>query len=778
MHPKTRSVIYFLAGVLTLVVLVWLTILTPPSSDVILPTIVFFFLLLAMTLVGVPLGGGTASFLPLTTILAFLVVGLVPAGWIAFGCELVAPWLEQFLPGQNEKADRRKAFEIISRASANAAIQPASILFAGTIYLRLGGVYSLQSVQPALVLPLFVLGITYLAINYVLAALFFISRGRESSGQYLKAIPGLLAYEGAPIVFAPLIAMIYSKLGLPSFVVLSVAMVASALIMRNLALARLRLERRVRELDSLQTVGRAVSSSLDLNTVLETIYQQICRLMPAENFYIALYEKETDQVSFPFVIEEGNRIQGDSRKASGGLTEYILRTNTPVLATENTNTTRRKLGLAPSNKPAASWLGVPIIAGEQALGVIALQSYKAAGLYDQAHQSVLNAIAAQAAIALKNAHLYARTDEALAWRLQQLSSILEATRDGVLLLNLGGHVITANPAIASLLSIRLDEVLQASVLTRLGPEELSIAQRLGYDEAGFQTDTSDLVRGTAEFHRQVIDLTGLPEKHAERTLQAVRGMDGAVEGWLFILRDMSDEIKLEQMREDLMEMIIHDLRAPLTIIQSGSEAVQTSLLSGEMESAHHILEMIRKNTWRMLNLINQMLDIRQLKSAGLELDLQAVSIRPLFQELIEQYSPALQEADIHVNLDLLDSLPALKVDPAHMERIFSNLLDNSIKFTPNGGQIDVSANLDLSPVNPCLIVRVKDNGSGIPAEMMPLLFHKLKTASSHQTRRKGTGLGLYYCKLAVEAHHGRIWAESQAGQGSTFFVALPVADQA
>jgi two-component system, NtrC family, sensor histidine kinase KinB len=772
MHPTSRSIISFLAGVLTLLILVWSTVLTPPEPEAVLSSFVFLLLLLIMSLAGVPLGGGTASFLPMTTIAAFLVVGLVPAGWIAFTCELLAPCLEQIQFTRAGRARQEKFFDTFSRAAANAAIQPASILFAGAVYLWMGGLLPLRTVQPDLVWPLFVLAISYLLINYGLAGLFFISRGRESLSQYLQAIPGLLAYEGVPILFAPLMALLYGRIGIASFGVFSVAMVASALIMRNLAQARLRLERRVRELDSLHAIGKAVSSSLELNIILETIYQQIRRLMPAENFYIALYDRETDQVSFPFVIEEGTRIQAKSRYTGGGLTEYILKNRSPVLAVESTNTIRQLLGLSPSKRPAVSWVGVPIIAADETLGVIALQSYKSVGIYDQAHQSVLGAIADQAAIAIKNARLYARTDEALAWRLQQLSSILEATHDGILLLNIGGHVITVNPAFAALVGVRLDDLLLASVNTRLGSDQLTIVQQLGYSEDELSKDLGDIIGGEEEFLKQsiVIPGTGI---HAERTLQPVRDEAGAVASWLFVLRDMSEEVKLEHLRDDLVQMIIHDLRAPLTIIQNGSEAVRTSILSGQLENASNLLDMITKSTSRMLSLINQMLDIRQMESAEVELNLQPISVRLLIQDLLEQFSPAILDADIQVNLQLPETLPDIKVDPEHARRIFSNLLDNSIKFTPDGGRIDVNAERSPSRLKSELIISIKDTGPGISAEMMPHMFEKLKINSSQVARRKGSGLGLYYCKLAVEAHLGRIWVESEEGQGSAFIVALP-----
>jgi signal transduction histidine kinase len=325
------------------------------------------------------------------------------------------------------------------------------------------------------------------------------------------------------------------------------------------------------------------------------------------------------------------------------------------------------------------------------------------------------------------------------------------------------------------LDVPLKDLLHSSVHTRLGSEQLSIAQRLGYAEGEFQKEMTGILRATQPLQKQMMNIPLANGRYVERSLQPVQGADGAIDGLLLVLRDMSEEYKLEQLREDLIQMIIHDLRAPLTIIQSGGEAVRASIESGQMGNAAHILEMIGKNTGRMLNLINQMLDIRKLELADLALNLQSIRIPAFFQELVEQYSPAIQEAKIQIHLDFPQDLPPVKADPGHLTRVFSNLLDNSIKFTPDGGQIDVSACFESVPEPSRLVVSIKDNGVGITAEMLPHLFEKYKTTKSNNSRRSGSGLGLYYCKLAIEAHDGQIWAESEESQGSTFWVALPAA---
>jgi signal transduction histidine kinase len=119
-------------------------------------------------------------------------------------------------------------------------------------------------------------------------------------------------------------------------------------------------------------------------------------------------------------------------------------------------------------------------------------------------------------------------------------------------------------------------------------------------------------------------------------------------------------------------------------------------------------------------------------------------------------------------------LPILELDPDLLGRVIHNILDNAIKFTPDGGQIEISA--APSEDNKCLILRFKDNGPGIPLDEIEKVFHKYHRVANIESRRSGSGLGLAFSKLVVEAHGGEIWAESQLGEGSTFVISLPITE--
>jgi signal transduction histidine kinase len=166
-------------------------------------------------------------------------------------------------------------------------------------------------------------------------------------------------------------------------------------------------ERRIDEMAVLNEVGRAISSTLQLDELLDLIYHQVGQVMDATNLYIALYDKDEDWVTFPLYVEGGQaRPASRGRKVGRGLTEHIIRSRQPLLLPDHVDERMQELGIEVIGAPAKSWLGVPMIAGDEVLGVIAVQSYTTENVYDEGHLNLLPTIAAQAAIAIENARLY------------------------------------------------------------------------------------------------------------------------------------------------------------------------------------------------------------------------------------------------------------------------------------------------------------------------------------------------------------------------------------
>ena len=155
--------------------------------------------------------------------------------------------------------------------------------------------------------------------------------------------------------------------------------------------------------------------------------------------------------------------------------------------------------------------------------------------------------------------------------------------------------------------------------------------------------------------------------------------------------------------------------------------------------------------------------------------LQPVPLWTIVQSVVEEYQSMARADDVCLEVDIPTDLPDVLVDEELIGRVFSNLVDNALKYVPDGGRIQVRASLEPGPEGPHVLCAVEDNGIGISEAAQKVLFQKFRRGDpSPRGHRQGMGIGLHYCRAAVEAHNGRIWVESQKGMGSTFYVVLHV----
>ena len=465
---------------------------------------------------------------------------------------------------------------------------------------------------------------------------------------------------------------------------------------------------------------------------------------------MALYDAETGEVPFPLAFEEGKRVSWRARRAGNGLTEYVLRTQAPLLIRHDLEGHLRTLGIDNIGRPPASWLGVPLLATGRAMGVISVQSFSSQQSYDLSHQEVLSIIAAQASLAIQNAGLYARTDADLARRVQELDSILRTVREGVLLFDDQHRVLMANRALADFVGVAQLELLSHSLHDPCPDGRSSLLSLLDYTLGSLEDDCRALAAGDTLFKRDEVFL-GSAGKLVERTLTPVCGREGQVKGWLLVLRDLTEERELVQWREEMIELLVHDLRSPLSVIVSGLELMELELEGGHNHGAATVLSLARQSSQQTMRLVNDLLDVSRLESGQMGLACTAVEVEP--------------------------GLPCLWVDAYVIDRVMHNLADNALKYTPNGGRVCLWARREPEGGDARLLMGVTDSGPGIPAGVRSRIFEKFQQFDPVGGRHKGAGLGLFFCKLAVEAQGGEIWVESQVGQGSTFMVRLPAAMQ-
>ncbi len=773
MKRQSLFIVHISAGLIILTTLIALTWIYPPSSSQLLPAMLFCGLIAFTNTFGVRLPAGIVSLLPMTTVAAYLVMGLVPAGWAAFGGTLIHGWIRARWSETLNFPTLTNRRHFLSLLALNATMHTGSILASGMIFQSLGGPLPLKMITIHNLPPVLALGFSFLASNHLLASIIIATRNPGDIKGYIQSLPHILFYEGAPLIFAPLLALIYTQLGVVQFVLFDLLIITASLITRSLALTSQRLERRIKELDSLQAVGQVLSASLNIDTILSEIHTQVAALMPARNFYTALYDAETSEVSFPLAFEDGQQVEWRSRQAGSGLTEYVLKTRQPLLIPKDVDETLERMGINQIGKTAASWLGVPILAEKEPIGVIAVQSYSVTEAYDVSHQEVLATIAAQAAVAIQNARLYERTDEALARRVQELASILRTTGEGILLLGDDYRVLTANRALANFLGIAQADLTYRQLGEIKVEDDAPLYTTIGFNSLAALKRACQNTSQDDAYHEQIIVVPGPPERHLERTLAPVRDREGQTTGWLFVFRDISEEIKLAQLQDDMTHMLIHDLRSPLTVLQGSLDMMTIAIEEEQFDQIEVLQHMARRGSDRMLTMVNELLDISKLESGELPLHPEAVEPESLLREIAARLNPLAREAHITLDLKIAQGLPNLYVDAQFIERVLHNLVDNAIKFTPNHGTVQLWAKAEPERENEnMLLLGVTDNGPGIPPEEQPRLFEKFQQTSA-TGRRAGTGLGLPFCKLTVEAHGGEIWLESEVGKGATFIIRLP-----
>ncbi len=767
-----RTRVAIISGTVTILLLIVMSWFHSPSLEI-LPAILLFFTLVAFTnTFGVLMAGGYVSLVSMTILAAYLVMGVSGAGWAAVVGSLINGIVRYRWPEAINEPRRLSRQALVTVTMANIAMYLTSLYVASALYFELGGRAPLQEVTFDSLPRLLVLGGIYVLVNSLTGAGFMALRGRKAFMAYAKMLPSLLGVEVIPLVFAPLTALIYNHLGWFFFLIFASILVAASLITHSLDRTSRRLERRVQELSGLQAVGQALSASLKIDEVLAAVYTQVDRLMPAKDFFVALYDADKDEVSFPLAMEGGKSVKWRSRRRGNGLTETVMRQREPLLICQNVTAAMKELGIESIGREAACWLGVPIMAGSEALGVLAVQSYDLPNAYDQSHQELLMTIAAQAAVAIQNARLYARTDEALSRRLQELRSILQTTREGILLLDSGWRVLAGNPAAAELIGVAESE-LTGAIVESAGELSVPLARLMGYGPGELESACAALMERQIG-QRQDLVVLGAERKSLERTLAPVRDYAGTVNGWLLLFRDVTEEVELARLKEELTGMLVHDLRSPLTVVIGSLGLMKRALAKDNQAQFDQLLAMAQQNSERILVMVNELLDISKLEAGQMPLNLESVILEPLIQETLSRLEPLAAEAQITLTVEMALDLPPVMMDPQLMARVFNNLIDNAIKFTPDGGEIRVWARKEMVGEAAQLCVGVSDTGPGIPPEVQGRIFEKFKQVDGSQGRRRGTGLGLPFCRLVVETHGGEICLESEVGKGSTFIVVLPL----
>jgi len=330
----------------------------------------------------------------------------------------------------------------------------------------------------------------------------------------------------------------------------------------------------------------------------------------------------------------------------------------------------------------------------------------------------------------------------------QLEAILANMVDGVIMVNARKRVLLVNRAGREIFGLENEEVLDRHHLELFHSAELD--------------GKLDLVLSTGAPTVQELKIFYPDEKLLEAYLAPVKNEEGLVTGAILVVRDISQREKLDRIRRDFVANVSHELLTPLTSIKGFAETLLEGALE-DAENARRFIGIIDQEAGRLIRLINDLLDLSRLEAEGVQIKKQAVELGPVVNRVISLLASAAAKAGVTLEADLPKDLPPVEANPDQIAQVLTNLLDNSLKYTPAGGKVGVTAEEKATQV----MVTVWDTGIGIPRKDLARIFERFYRVDKDRSRATGgTGLGLAIVKHIVEAHGGRTWAESEVGKGT------------
>ncbi len=387
--------------------------------------------------------------------------------------------------------------------------------------------------------------------------------------------------------------------------------------------------------------------------------------------------------------------------------------------------------------------------GDDVRGVLAV--YRAQVL-TATERLLLDGLAGQVAARLRNHRLYGKTLERA-----RLSEIVTHTSDGVFMVDPDGLITTWNPAMSALLGYSDAEAIGRRCDDLLGLERIGA---LSDGDAG-DGESSDAMVRTKDGASKALRLrTG-----------AIRDEEGARPARIVVVRDAGEERKAEQIKQDFVSMVSHELRSPLTPLRGFLVSLVEGTVDDDPDTRNEYYRIMLRQTQRLERVVNDMLDASLIEAGGLVVDLQPAPLDHILGRIVREFRE--QRPDRPVVLHETHRPSIVFADPFRVEQVVLNLLTNADKYTPEGLPIDVST----ETWNGSVTVSVRDIGPGIPIEHRDLIFDRFyRVKDGAAAGRPGTGLGLYIAKTLVEAMSGRIWVDSGIGIGTTFSFSLQTVD--
>jgi PAS domain S-box-containing protein len=510
-------------------------------------------------------------------------------------------------------------------------------------------------------------------------------------------------------------------------------------------------ERRARSLSQrLAAVGARLVTNLDPGRVLDDVVREAPSLLAADAAAIRLLEGEELVVRAAAGSGAGGLVRSRSSSGAGVLGDAV-QSRQPATVEDARAAPHRGRGDPLLAGAMAACVAVPMTAHGGGLhGVLSVYA-TASRAWRADEVQALQALGAVASAALSNAELYQRVAEEKERNDAILSNIADAIvavdrEERIVLWNSTAEQITGVPA-AEALGRRISEALQREL-------------------------TSDDGEDPQE-EREVWIMRGGKEVWLSVTEAVMRDASGAVLGRIFAFRDVSGERAVEEMKSDFVATVSHELRTPLTSIYGFAGTLLREDVAFGEEERSTFLRYIASESERLIGIVDDLLNVARLDSGTIGLSLKRIDVADVLSEAVDSFAARANGAH-RFHVDIAERALYAEADPARLVEIVHHLVDNAVKFSPDGGTITVSGRRKAETIE----VRVADEGVGIPPSEQQRIFTKFYRGGGGAPSAQGTGVGLFLARGLVAAMKGRMWVESQEGAGSTFVFELPLANGA
>ncbi|HUI89238.1 MAG TPA: GAF domain-containing protein [Anaerolineales bacterium] len=512
--------------------------------------------------------------------------------------------------------------------------------------------------------------------------------------------------------------------------------------------------RQARVMTALADGAAAFSASLDVREVWQRVLHQTMQALQVETVAIGLIEGPERSIIFRAAAGQNAGNILDRRIPGGqGMAGQVARDGRGTVIS-NANEDKRYTDLDRFSGIGTRAVAIaPVQSQGVTIGVLEAINPISTGGFDADALTVMTGIGSLAGTTIRNAQLFEQLQNAH----QRYRELFEESIHPIFITDWEGRILEANREAVRLSDIQADDLRQMNI---------DHLHDINWKVTGIEFE--NLRAGDESIYESVLhkaEAGGVPvEVHARR----VQFEDADSIQWT--LRDISERKELDSLREDLTAMIYHDLRSPLANIVSSLDVLGSMV--GHDEAIRSVLRIAVHSTERIQRLVNSLLDINRLESGQTIATQKAVDPKELIELAAKDVGPSVANRHQKLEVNLPEHLPNIWVDMDMLRRVIINLIENAIKFSFTETVIEVGAKADGASVR----IWVKDNGPGIPTGAHDRIFEKF-TRLKGKDKPGGLGIGLAFCRLAVQAHGGKIWVESEEGQGSKFIFVLPALEE-